>query len=464
MRKIFFSIPILIWISSAFAQNKPPYKAPYCIGSGVSIGATTNYQITGTIGQMVYATTIAVNNIQLAQGFNQPYAYGQPTLQATNLKVSDTTLYTAKASWTRGNGSKCLVFIKKTKSGFPSPDSLFTYTANTEFGKGTQIGTSGWYCVYNDSLTSISLTGLIPSTQYRICVLEYNGISSKEAYLKSTSTNYFDFTTPIYPPSICIVTVATKTEKNLIVWDRKSGMNIAKYNVYKFSGNAKSLIGSVAFNEVSQFIDESSAPTVKSERYCITVVDSLGRESNYSPYHQTINIFQNSQGLIFTQYTDESNQFIPEWYYVIAGDDSSNITIIDSLQSFQTIYNKALPQRYVRFGVKKNPACSPAILKAESGPYAQSLSNIVEYKVNKISSLNNEAITLFPNPASNYVTISGMSKEAVISISNLSGQIIYLSNSRSSDLTIDLTEFAKGCYLLTIQSSDRCVVKKLLVE
>jgi hypothetical protein len=41
------------------------------------------------------------------------------------------------------------VFMAKATAGSPLPVNVTSYTANASFGSGTQIGTSGWYCVYN---------------------------------------------------------------------------------------------------------------------------------------------------------------------------------------------------------------------------------------------------------------------------------------------------------------------------
>ena len=38
---------------------------------------------------------------------------------------------------------------------------------------GTQIGTSGWYCVYNGTGTSVNVTGLEPLTNYIFHVIEF---------------------------------------------------------------------------------------------------------------------------------------------------------------------------------------------------------------------------------------------------------------------------------------------------
>jgi len=67
-----------------------------------------------------------------------------PTTQASNITASSIQTTQATISWTNGNGSARAVFIKQVNTGTVSPTDNTTYTANTVFGSGTQIGSSGW--------------------------------------------------------------------------------------------------------------------------------------------------------------------------------------------------------------------------------------------------------------------------------------------------------------------------------
>ena len=114
--------------------------------------------------------------------------FGAPTTQATNVSYSSTTTTQTGISWTNGNGSSRAVFVAAASSGTPSAVTNTTYTANTVFGSGTQISSSGWYCVYNGTGTSVTVTGLTAGTIYRTMVVEYNGSAGTEVYYTSTAT------------------------------------------------------------------------------------------------------------------------------------------------------------------------------------------------------------------------------------------------------------------------------------
>nr|WP_162847063.1 MBG domain-containing protein [Mucilaginibacter gracilis] len=114
--------------------------------------------------------------------------YPTPTTQATNVTFTNTTSTSTTASWTNGNGTSRAVFIAAATTGSPAPVDLTAYTANANYASGTQIGTSGWYCVYNGTGTTVNITGLTTGTTYRVMAVEYNGVASNVAYLITTGT------------------------------------------------------------------------------------------------------------------------------------------------------------------------------------------------------------------------------------------------------------------------------------
>ena len=65
------------------------------------------------------------------------------------------------------------------------------------FGTGSQIGSTGWYCVFDGTGTpSVTVTGLSTSLSYRVMAVEYNGSGATANYLTTTATgNLANFTT-----------------------------------------------------------------------------------------------------------------------------------------------------------------------------------------------------------------------------------------------------------------------------
>jgi uncharacterized repeat protein (TIGR03803 family) len=116
-----------------------------------------------------------------------PYIISTPTVQASNIVFSDKQVNSVKIKWTNGNGDNRAVFVKKDSSGSALPVNRTTYSADSVFGNGSQIGNSGWYCVYNGNSDSVTVTNLVQDTNYRVMVCEYNGFHTHELYNSDTT-------------------------------------------------------------------------------------------------------------------------------------------------------------------------------------------------------------------------------------------------------------------------------------
>ncbi|NTW31246.1 MAG: hypothetical protein HGB12_01200 [Bacteroidetes bacterium] len=116
-----------------------------------------------------------------------------PTTQTSNVTFQNIQSCGMTLGWTRpgsGGGSNCAVFMYAGSTGTSAPADGTTYTANTVFGSsGSQIGSTGWYCVYNGTGTSVAVNGLTAGTTYRVHVCEYNGSGGSEKYLTSAATD-----------------------------------------------------------------------------------------------------------------------------------------------------------------------------------------------------------------------------------------------------------------------------------
>lgn len=160
-------------------------------GAASATGAFTT-SITGLSGLTTYyARAYATNAVGTTYGDQVSFMTlaPEPTQQASEIVCSAPDKGTFTLSWTNGNGTKRVVFLKEASNGSSEPADNTTYTANTAFASGTQIGSTGWYCVYNGTGTTVTVTGLIQSNTYRAMVCEYNGAAGGENYLTTTATN-----------------------------------------------------------------------------------------------------------------------------------------------------------------------------------------------------------------------------------------------------------------------------------
>lgn len=103
-----------------------------------------------------------------------------PPAQATQITQVGESANQMLISWTNGEGENRVVFMKTGAGGVVAPEDGVSYTANAEFGSGDAIG--DWYCVYNGSNSSITVTNLTPDTEYAVMVCEYRGEPGAENY------------------------------------------------------------------------------------------------------------------------------------------------------------------------------------------------------------------------------------------------------------------------------------------
>ena len=80
-----------------------------------------------------------------------------------------------------------------------------------------------------------------------------------------------------------------------------------------------------------------------------------------------------------------------------------------------------------------------------------------------IEEVVNGNVVLYPNPASTMVTIRGIEGESTVTVVDLNGREVY-KNTANSDLTIDLTGYAKGAYFVRITGESTTAIRKLIVK
>jgi hypothetical protein len=139
------------------------------------------YPNSGTPGTGdIVITSESQGKTTIEDGFT--YQIPSPKEQSKNIQFSNIGTSSCDISWIRGSGESCVVFMKETNPGLATPTNHTSYDSSIIFGDGTQIDTTGWYCVYNGNGTSVSVSGLVPGKDYIAQVFEYNGPAGFETY------------------------------------------------------------------------------------------------------------------------------------------------------------------------------------------------------------------------------------------------------------------------------------------
>lgn len=126
----------------------------------------------------------------------------EPTTSATAVSFSGTNSISTNITWTNGNGSNHLVVIKAGSAISDTPTDATTYSASTNFGAGSVLGSAS-YVVYSGTGNSVTVSELSPSTTYYVSVFGYNGTAGVENY-RITTPGTNNVTTPAAPTGLQI--------------------------------------------------------------------------------------------------------------------------------------------------------------------------------------------------------------------------------------------------------------------
>ena len=142
------------------------------------------YEYNGTGATSKYLTTTGTNNPN-----SQTTPFAIPSPQTSTITFPDVQENQMTISWTSGNGSNRAVFVKELSGSVTNPSNGTTYTASSDWNsKGTELGTSKYYCVYNGTGNTITITNLSTGTLYIVQIFEYNGSGTGTVYNVTTAT------------------------------------------------------------------------------------------------------------------------------------------------------------------------------------------------------------------------------------------------------------------------------------
>ena len=81
-----------------------------------------------------------------------------------------------------------------------------------------------------------------------------------------------------------------------------------------------------------------------------------------------------------------------------------------------------------------------------------------------IETVSLDNVSLFPNPASTSVTISGLEAKATVTLVDINGHVSGQWTAKDNTLTIDLTNYATGTYFVRIVGEQAMAVRKLIIK
>jgi hypothetical protein len=211
--------------------------SPFSGASGVSANQVISSLNPGTI---YHYRVKGVSGGLTTYGADQTFTtlYTLPSAQASAIQLTSNSNGTQiNVSWSTGDGSNRAVFMKQGNSPITNPISKTTYTASSDWNsRGSQLGSSGYYCVYKGTGSSVNVINTVQNTQFVVQIFEFNGTAGMEQYLTSTTTGNPSNVTSL-PVELTTFTLAANNGSVVLNWITATEVNNNGFEVErKISG------------------------------------------------------------------------------------------------------------------------------------------------------------------------------------------------------------------------------------
>lgn len=195
-----------------------------------------------------------------------------PTIQATNITFPTISYYYMNIQWTRGNGDYCVAFLHEGPGVPADPIDGTVYDPSTDWTMpGTQLGTSGYYCIYRGTGNSVTVTNLLAVTNYWVVVFEFNCDGVAARYLYPGAEGNATTLDPTVPVELSSFTAVVDQQYFVeLHWTTQSETDVIGYNVFRNEDNDMSFAYRVNPRTISaantstgadyEFIDQEATP------------------------------------------------------------------------------------------------------------------------------------------------------------------------------------------------------------
>jgi len=347
-------------------------------------------------------------------------------IQASGIDFTNISKDQISFSLIKGDGANRIAFVGlEAASETLTPVSGIAYTANSTYGKGSQLR-GNWYCAYNGTGDQVTISGLKDGVVYKVVVYEYNGTAALPVYNTTIVANSNIKTAPT-----CLL--PSGGEINL---DRKLCQNssalISVTGVVKSDSYQWILPNGITGSSNSETISVSISPDVNGKlSISVTPQNTCGLGSTIK---KDVNI-----------YAVDSIKLVEKWNDVlICPNVGSKYTNFQWYKDGQPI-SGATEQYYTT-----HKAPGSYAVKVNDANACLVSSNV---KVMKAAS----KISIFPNPVQSHFVLQLSGEElgqTVIRVSDYSGKMIINTAVNKSlpvqNVEIDASNIVHGTYTIEV--------------
>jgi hypothetical protein len=287
-------------------------------------------------------------------------------------------------------------------------------------------------------------------------------------------------------PSICMVTVDSTSQNNVIIWDRSAYSHVDSFIVCREVGlNNYQRIAAIPYDSLSLFVDtvrskyfpNTGNPNAGTYKYKLQVRDSCGGLSQLSQDHNTIFIINNGGTFSWPQLYLIGGTTNPVNNYVLMRDNLSNgnWTVVNSVTgSQQTVtdpqYSTYQATASWRVETQWGISCNPTRTIAQAQNFNASRSNIFSFANGVNEYYNNPSISISPNPFTESAILNianGNTANYELKILDIYGKEVmhHFIPKGENNFAIERSGLASGMYFYKLINGNKIIATgKLMIE
>ncbi|MHC1776080.1 MAG: T9SS type A sorting domain-containing protein [Lentimicrobium sp.] len=345
------------------------------------------------------------------------------------------------------------------------------YSDNCDLEYSTDNGET-WAFINNATSTGTfgSYVWTTPNLNSEECVIRIRDI-----YAFTSMDTSAAFTIMPFPETpLCLVTVDSLTNYNVIVWEKPVSGLIDDFLVYRETAQANvyEVIDTVGYNEEPLVTDFGSNPAVRPYRYKVGFIDNENRVFPAGDYHQTIHLtisqgVGGSWNLNWTPYTG----FDFSTYKILrktgTGSYEQITTISSSFSSFTDFDAPSGDIAYI-VAIDRPGVCNTSL---RDNGYKDVRSNAASLNTVSVAGSKEVDFSVYPVPANDRISVQFGEKATGtinLTITDVTGRIIYsgeYSDVRPGQVySVSTSEYTEGLYLMNVISAVNRSIKKIVVR
>lgn len=274
------------------------------------------------------------------------------------------------------------------------------------------------------------------------------------------------------PIDICLVTVDSTTNTNLVVWEKPITTGIDHFNIYRETSQAGlyQLVAAVAYSDESIYNDLVASPNVRSWRYKISSVDACGTESELSLSHKTIHlVISHGLGSDINLFWDSYEGFNYSNFILRRHTDANGWTTIQTMPNNLFTYTdqpSTTDGLFYEVTVAAPSLCSTTKMAQDFNTTRSNRDNRLSTgQPNSVSEMLNQVVNIYPNPVTTVLNIDNNSSQLIEArILDQTGRLISSATLVPGQTKIDCGKLAMGMYNIELHSSGAKTLKRFVIE